>query len=153
MLLEELDHFRGEIAEMVDIERGLVQQTLEREGERVQREVKDLLAGSKGEIVNVLKLDVQKWLHGTHEGVVLMTESLKDDLNQLKADLSRTQVTVFLYSDLSRPHVVRFHPTFLVWMLEYLLSHEDLHVIIVSADRRHESLVIKLLFETLPKSS
>lgn len=92
MILDELDHFRGEIAEMVDIERGLVQQTLERESERVQREVKDLLASSKGEIVTALNLDVQKWLQGTHEGVFLMAESLKQDLNHLKDELSRTQV-------------------------------------------------------------
>jgi len=77
---------------MVEIERGLVQQTLERESERVLREVKDLLASSKGEIVNVLKLDVQKWLQGTHEGVFLMTESLKEDLNHLKSEIGRTRV-------------------------------------------------------------
>lgn len=92
MLLNELDHFRREIADMVEIERGLMQQTLEQESERVQHEVKDLLASSKGEIVNVLKGDVQKWLQGTHEGVFHMTETLKQDLNHLKSELSRLQV-------------------------------------------------------------
>jgi hypothetical protein len=92
MLLDELGHFRHEIAEMVEIERGLVRQTFERESEAIQRQVKDLLVSSKGEIVNVLKLDVQKWLQGTHERVFLMTESLKQDLDTLKTDLGRTQV-------------------------------------------------------------
>lgn len=92
MLLDELDHFRGEIAEMVEIERGLVRQTFERESEAIQRQVKDLLVSNKGEIVNVLKLDVQKWLQGAQERVFLMTESLKQDLDTLKNELGRTQV-------------------------------------------------------------
>ncbi|KAG0629748.1 hypothetical protein M758_1G127100 [Ceratodon purpureus] len=91
MLVDELDHFRREIAEMVEIERGLVRQTFERESEAIQRQVKDLFVSSKGEIVNVLKLDVQKWLQGTHERVFLMTESLKQDLDTLKNELGRTQ--------------------------------------------------------------
>ena len=92
MLLDELDHFRGEIAEMVEMERGLLKQTLELESEAVQRQVKDLLVSSKGDIVNVLKLDVQKWLQSTHEKAFLMTETLKQDLEVLKNDLGRTQV-------------------------------------------------------------
>lgn len=92
MLLDELDHFRGEIAEMVEMERGLLRQTLERESESVQRQVKDLLVSSKGDIVNILKLDVQKWLQSTHENVFLMTEALKQDLDTLKNELGRTQV-------------------------------------------------------------
>lgn len=97
MVRDELDHFRAEIAEMVDIERGLVQQTLEGESELVERQVKDLLFSSKTELVNVVKLDVQKWLQNTHERIFLMTEALKRDLDNCKNELGRTQVHLNLF--------------------------------------------------------
>nr|PNR43483.1 hypothetical protein PHYPA_015864 [Physcomitrium patens] len=91
MLVDELDHFRGEIAEMVEVERGILRHTLDRESDSVHRQVKELLFNSKGDFVSVLKLDVQKWLQGHHEKVFVMTESLKQDLDNLKNKLCRTQ--------------------------------------------------------------
>lgn len=96
MLVDELDHFRGEIAEMVEVERGILRHTLDRESDSVHRQVKELLFNSKGDFLSVLKLDVQKWLQGHHEKVFVMTESLKQDLDNLKNKLCRTQVNFSL---------------------------------------------------------
>jgi hypothetical protein len=92
VLLEELDQFRCEIAEMVDIERGLLKETLEMESTSIWRKVMDAYANNKSEMLNMLKLEIQKQLHSAREKVLLMTDALKRDMDALKTELSHTQV-------------------------------------------------------------
>ncbi|KAG0553581.1 hypothetical protein KC19_12G022600 [Ceratodon purpureus] len=91
VLLEELDQFRCEIAEMVVIERGLLKETLEMESTSIWRKVMDAYANNKSEMLNMLKLEIQKQLHSAREKVLLMTHALKRDMDALKTEISHTQ--------------------------------------------------------------
>lgn len=97
MLLDELDQFRSDIAEMVDIERGLLKETLEKESTSIWRKVMDAYANNKCEMLNMLKLEIQKQLHSAREKVLLMTDALKCDLDTLRTELNNTQVRTWLY--------------------------------------------------------
>lgn len=93
MLLDELDHFRNEMAEMVEIERGLLRETLERESASIRRQVMDVYASNKSEMLSMLKLEVQKRLQSAREKVLLMTDALKRDMDNLKAELGHARVS------------------------------------------------------------
>ena len=92
MLLEELDQFRCEIAEMLVMERGLLKETLEMESTSIWRIVMDAYANNKSELLNMLKIEIQKQLHSAREKVLLMTDALKRDMDALKTEISHTQV-------------------------------------------------------------
>lgn len=96
MLLDELDQFRCEIAEMVEIERGLLKETLELESTSIWRKVMDAYANNKSEMLNMLKQEIQKQLHSAREKVLLMTDALKRDMDSLKTELCHTQVRTYL---------------------------------------------------------
>jgi hypothetical protein len=95
MLMEELNHFRNEISEMVELERGLLRETLERESASIRRQVLDAYANNKSEILSMLKVEIQKRLQNARDKVYVMTDALKRDMDNLKEDLGQAQVSTF----------------------------------------------------------
>lgn len=96
MLSEELDQFRCQITQMVDIERGFFKEMLERESISIWRKVVDALAGNKRKMLNMLKLEIQKKLHSAREKVLQITDTRKHDMNALTAKLNQTQVRILI---------------------------------------------------------
>lgn len=99
--MEELNHFRNEISEMVELERGLLRETLERESASIRRQVLDAYANNKSEILSMLKVEIQKRLQNARDKVHVMTDALKRDMDNLKEDLGQAQVSTleFCYND------------------------------------------------------
>lgn len=79
---------------MVDIERALLKEMLEKESTSIWRKVMDAYANNKSEMLNMLKLEIQKQLHSAREKVLLMTDALKCDMDALKTELSETKVRI-----------------------------------------------------------
>lgn len=99
--MEELNHFRNEISEMVELERGLLRETLERESASIRRQVLDAYANNKSEILSMLKVEIQKRLQNARDKVFVMTDALKRDMDNLKEDLGQAQVSTleFCYNN------------------------------------------------------
>lgn len=96
--MEELEHFRNEISEMVELERGLLRETLERESASIRRQVLDAYANNKSEILSMLKVEIQKRLQNARDNVFVMTDALKRDMDNLKEDLGQAQVSTLEFS-------------------------------------------------------
>ncbi|XP_073391727.1 uncharacterized protein [Physcomitrium patens] len=91
VLLDELDQFRCDIAELVDTERGLLKETLEKESRSIWCKVMDAYANNKSDMLNMMKLEIQKQLHSARENVLLMTDALERNLNELKLKFRHAQ--------------------------------------------------------------
>ncbi|XP_073391729.1 uncharacterized protein [Physcomitrium patens] len=94
VLLDELDQFRCDIAELVDTERGLLKETLEKESRSIWCKVMDAYANNKSDMLNMMKLEIQKQLHSARENVLLMTDALERNLNELKLKFRHAQKEV-----------------------------------------------------------
>lgn len=94
MLLDELENVRTEMADIVEVERGLLRETLERESGSTRRQVMDVCANNKGEMMSMLKVEVQKRLQTARDKVLLMTDALKREMDGLKVELGEARVHV-----------------------------------------------------------
>jgi len=92
VLLDELDQFRCEIADMAETERGFLKETLEKESTTIWRKVMDAYANNKSDMLSMLKMEIQKQLHSARDKVLNMTDALEHDIDALKTELKHTQV-------------------------------------------------------------
>lgn len=77
---------------MVELERGLLKETLENESTTIWRKVMDAYANNKSDMLSMLKQEIQKQLHSAREKVLNMTDALEHDMDALKTELRHTQV-------------------------------------------------------------
>ncbi len=92
LLCNELENVRTEMAEIVETERRLLRESLERESGCIRDQVMELCSKNKSEMISMLKVEVQKRLQTARDKVLLMTDALKQEMDRLKSQLSEAQV-------------------------------------------------------------
>ncbi|CAK9231197.1 unnamed protein product [Sphagnum troendelagicum] len=94
VLLDELENVRTEMAEIVESERGLLRETLERESASIRGQAMEVCANNGSEMMmNMLsKGDVQKRLQTERDKVLLMTDTLKREMEGLRSELGEAPV-------------------------------------------------------------
>lgn len=92
ILLDELDQFRCDIAVLVNTERGLLNETLDEANRSIWCKVMDAYANNKSEMLNMIKLEIHKQLNSASKNVLLMTDALERDLDDLQLKLRHAQV-------------------------------------------------------------
>jgi hypothetical protein len=94
VLLDELENVRAEMAEIVESERGLLRETLERESASIRRQVMEVCANNGSEMMMSMlsKGDVQKRLQTERDKVLLMTDALKREMEALRSELGEARV-------------------------------------------------------------
>jgi hypothetical protein len=73
---------------IVETERGIVQQALERESASIRRQLKDACIDMKCEMMSAVKAEVKKRLQKSHDKTLAMTVSVKQEIKDLKLELS-----------------------------------------------------------------
>ncbi|CAM6042630.1 unnamed protein product [Sphagnum compactum] len=91
LLCNELENVRTEMAEIVETERRLLGESLERESGCIRDQVMELCSKNKSEMISMLKVEVQKRLQTARDKVLLMTDALKQEMDRLKSQLSEAQ--------------------------------------------------------------
>jgi isopropylmalate/homocitrate/citramalate synthase len=72
----------------VETERGIVQQALERDSASIRRQLKDAYINIKCEMMSAVKAQVKKRLQKSHDKTLAMTISMKQEIKDLKLELS-----------------------------------------------------------------
>jgi hypothetical protein len=80
------------MAEIVETERRLLGESLERESGCIRDLVMELCSKNKSEMISMLKVEVQKRLQTARDKVLLMTDALKQEMDRLKSQLGEAQV-------------------------------------------------------------
>ncbi|CAM6010878.1 unnamed protein product [Sphagnum balticum] len=81
------------MAEIVESERGLLRETLERESASVRRQAMEVCANNGSEMMMSMlsKGDVQKRLQTERHKVLLMTDALKREMEGLRSELGEAR--------------------------------------------------------------
>ncbi|CAK9277147.1 unnamed protein product [Sphagnum jensenii] len=88
VLLDNLmDNMRSEMAEIVETERHILQQTLERESGSIHCQLKEACTNNRCEMISMVKAEVQKCLKNSQEKMLAMTHSIKEEVKDLKTEL------------------------------------------------------------------
>jgi len=72
----------------VETERGIVQQAFERESASIRRQLKDACINIKCEMMSAVKAQVKKHLQKSYDKTLAMTVSVKQEIKDLKLELS-----------------------------------------------------------------
>lgn len=102
VFIEELENVRTELGEIVDTERNYLHETLERENESLQRQFLSICATNKNEIMNSVKVELQRRLQIAQDKVLLMTDALKQEMEGLKLELGESHVSLHCFFNVSR---------------------------------------------------
>lgn len=97
VLIDELEIMRTELGEIVDTERNYLQETLEKENESLQRQFLNICATNKNEIMNSVKVELQRRLQIAQDKVLLMTDALKQEVEGLKLELGESHVNLHCF--------------------------------------------------------
>ncbi len=73
---------------MEETERDIVQQALERESAFIRRQLKDACIDIKCEMMSAVKAEVKKRLQKSHDKTLAMIVSVKQEIKDLKLELS-----------------------------------------------------------------
>ncbi|CAM6034206.1 unnamed protein product [Sphagnum compactum] len=88
VLLDNLmENMRSEMAEIVETERHILQQTLERESGSIHCQLKEACTNNRCEMRSMVKAEVQKCLKNSQEKMLAMTHSIKQEVKDLKTEL------------------------------------------------------------------
>ncbi|CAM6025460.1 unnamed protein product [Sphagnum balticum] len=88
VLLDNLmENMRSEMAEIVETERHILQQTLERESGSIHSQLKEACTNNRCEMISMVKAEVQKCLKNSQERMLAMTHSIKQEVKDLKTEL------------------------------------------------------------------
>ncbi|CAK9876697.1 unnamed protein product [Sphagnum jensenii] len=88
VLLDDLENLRSEMGRIVETERGILQQALERESGSIRRQLKDACIDIKCEMMSAVKAEVKKRLQKSQDKTLAMTVSVKQEIKDLKLELS-----------------------------------------------------------------
>ncbi len=72
----------------METERGIVQQTLEKESASIRRQQKDACIDIKCEMMSAVKAQAKKHLQKSHNKTLAMIVSVKQEIKDLKLELS-----------------------------------------------------------------
>lgn len=97
VFIEELENVRTELGDIVDTERNYLHETLERENESLQRQFLSICATNKNEIMNSVKVELQRRLQIAQDKVLLMTDALKQEMEGLKLELGESHVSLHCF--------------------------------------------------------
>jgi hypothetical protein len=93
VLLDNLmENMRSEMAEIVETERHILQQTLERESGSIRCQLKEACTNNRCEMISMVKAEVQKCLKNSQEKMLAMTHSIKQEVKDLKTELGVAEV-------------------------------------------------------------
>jgi len=90
--MKELESIRTEVSEIVEVERNYVQETLDRENINNQNQLITICATNKREILNSMRGDLNKRFQCAQNKVLLMTNVLKQEMDNLRCEVGETQV-------------------------------------------------------------
>lgn len=96
MLRDELKNIRTEVAEIVKTEREHIQETLERENVTIQHQFMTMCAINKREILNTIKEKLNKHLQTAQNKILLMTNAMKQEIENLKCEIGERHVWFYL---------------------------------------------------------
>ncbi|KAH8962114.1 hypothetical protein BDL97_05G085800 [Sphagnum fallax] len=88
VLLDDLENLRSEMGRIVETERSILQQALERESGSIRRQLKDACIDIKCEMMSAVKAEVKKRLQKSQDKTLAMTVSVKQEIKDLKLELS-----------------------------------------------------------------
>ncbi|KAL2622590.1 hypothetical protein R1flu_002795 [Riccia fluitans] len=86
-LLHEMEHFRLEVAQIMETERGLLRQALEKEHECIRRQMMEIGNGNKNELSCMIKVEMQKRNQAAKDKLTCLPEPMKRDMDRLKLDV------------------------------------------------------------------
>ena len=97
MLMNELENIRTEVGEIVETERGYVQEILERENVTIQRQFLTMCATNKREIINTMKGELNKRLQMAQNKVLLMSDAMKQEMDNLRCEIREVHIIFLIY--------------------------------------------------------
>jgi len=97
----------------VETERNIVQQALERESASICRQLKDACINIKCEMMSALKAQVKKHLQKSHDKTLAMTVFVKQEIKDLKLELSVATIGVN-YVNAFSPRLIGVLPQFMI---------------------------------------
>ncbi|KAL3691453.1 hypothetical protein R1sor_005104 [Riccia sorocarpa] len=90
-LLHEMEHFRSELAQIMETERGLLRQALEREHDCIRRQMMEIGNSNKNELSCMIKVEMQKRNQAAKDKLTCLPEPMKRDMDRLKLDVEEAQ--------------------------------------------------------------
>ena len=93
MLMNELENIQTKVEEIVETEREHLQETLERENVTIQRQFMTMCATNKREILNTMKGELNKRLQTAQNKVLLMTDVMKQEMDNLRCEIREGHVS------------------------------------------------------------
>jgi len=97
----------------VETECSIVQQALERESASIRRQLKDVCIDIKCEMISAVKAQVKKRLQKSHDKTLAMTVSVKQEIKDLKLELSVAAAGVS-YVNAFSPRLIGVLPQFMI---------------------------------------